>query len=97
MCQDGIAVCSRRNASEDILEVFQLLIRSFFGPIMDIQMLEILRVIPSERSSLGDRKHQYYLDPDDPWPEGYRLSDTWPDFKRVAGRIRRMYKLEMSD
>ena len=22
--------------------------------------------------------HQYLLDPDDPWPEGYRLSDTWP-------------------
>ena len=22
--------------------------------------------------------HQHYLDPDDPWPEGYRLSDTWP-------------------
>ncbi|WP_239378794.1 hypothetical protein, partial [Pseudomonas aeruginosa] len=18
------------------------------------------------------------LDPDDPWPQGYRLSDTWP-------------------
>ncbi|TDI74272.1 MAG: hypothetical protein E2O84_06105 [Bacteroidetes bacterium] len=22
--------------------------------------------------------HQVMLDPDDPWPEGYRLSDTWP-------------------
>lgn len=22
--------------------------------------------------------HQLLLDPDDPWPEGYRLSDTWP-------------------
>ncbi|NNE33767.1 MAG: proline racemase family protein [Rhodothermales bacterium] len=22
---------------------------------------------------------QLMLDPDDPWPEGYRLSDTWPD------------------
>ncbi len=22
--------------------------------------------------------HQYLLDPDDPWPGGYRLSDTWP-------------------
>ncbi|WP_323782995.1 trans-3-hydroxy-L-proline dehydratase [Thalassovita sp.] len=26
--------------------------------------------------------HQHMLDPDDPWPEGYRLSDTWPDLKR---------------
>lgn len=25
--------------------------------------------------------HQYHLDPDDPWPAGYRLSDTWPDLK----------------
>jgi len=25
--------------------------------------------------------HQHMLDPDDPWPEGYRLSDTWPDLK----------------
>ena len=22
--------------------------------------------------------HQHMLDPDDPWPEGYKLSDTWP-------------------
>jgi len=22
--------------------------------------------------------HQLLLDPDDPWPEGYRLADTWP-------------------
>jgi proline racemase len=22
--------------------------------------------------------HEHTLDPDDPWPEGYRLSDTWP-------------------
>src|SRR5699024_9418339 len=22
--------------------------------------------------------HQHMLDPHDPWPEGYRLSDTWP-------------------
>ena len=23
--------------------------------------------------------HQYMLDPTDPWPRGYRLSDTWPN------------------
>jgi len=22
--------------------------------------------------------HQYMLDPADPWPDGYRLADTWP-------------------
>ncbi len=26
--------------------------------------------------------HQHLLDPDDPWPTGYRLADTWP---KVAG------------
>tara|TARA_R110002124_G_scaffold122044_3_gene280611 strand:+ start:4303 stop:5340 length:1038 start_codon:yes stop_codon:yes gene_type:complete len=25
--------------------------------------------------------HQHMLDPNDPWPQGYRLSDTWPDYK----------------
>lgn len=46
-----------------------------------------------EETTLGDKKaiipsirgrawitgtHQIMLDPDDPWPGGYRLSDTWP-------------------
>jgi proline racemase len=22
--------------------------------------------------------HQHFVDPDDPWPRGYRLADTWP-------------------
>jgi len=22
--------------------------------------------------------HQHLVDPDDPWPRGYRLADTWP-------------------
>ncbi|HEY1780721.1 MAG TPA: proline racemase family protein [Roseiarcus sp.] len=25
--------------------------------------------------------NQYMLDPDDPWPSGYRLSDTWPHLR----------------
>lgn len=25
--------------------------------------------------------HQHMLDPSDPWPEGYRLADTWPQYK----------------
>ena len=27
--------------------------------------------------------HQHMLDPSDPWPQGYRLSDTWPMPQRV--------------
>ena len=25
--------------------------------------------------------HQHMLDPDDPWPEGYKIADTWPVMK----------------
>ena len=25
--------------------------------------------------------HQHTLDPEDPWPDGYRLSDTWPEIR----------------
>lgn len=28
--------------------------------------------------------HQLMLDPDDPWPEGYRVADTWPMAKGVV-------------
>ena len=24
--------------------------------------------------------HQHTVDPADPWPRGYRLSDTWPQY-----------------
>jgi proline racemase len=26
--------------------------------------------------------YQYFLEPTDPWPEGYRIADTWPMFNR---------------
>ena len=36
-------------------------------------------IIPSIRGRAWiTGTHQIMLDPDDPWPEGYRLSDTWP-------------------
>ncbi|MEM8842148.1 MAG: proline racemase family protein, partial [Pseudomonadota bacterium] len=25
--------------------------------------------------------HQHMLDPQDPWPNGYRLTDTWPPYE----------------
>ena len=27
--------------------------------------------------------HQLMCDPDDPWPSGYRLTDTWPKQKKL--------------
>jgi trans-L-3-hydroxyproline dehydratase len=36
-------------------------------------------IIPSiEGSAWITGVHQHMLDPTDPWPGGYRLSDTWP-------------------
>ena len=36
-------------------------------------------IIPSIRGRAWiTGTHQFMLDPEDPWPEGYRLSDTWP-------------------
>ena len=36
-------------------------------------------VVPSLRGRAWiTGTHQHLLDPDDPWPAGYRLSDTWP-------------------
>lgn len=36
-------------------------------------------IIPSIRGRAWiTGTHQLMLDPEDPWPEGYRLSDTWP-------------------
>jgi proline racemase len=37
-------------------------------------------IIPSiEGQAWITGTHQYMLDPTDPWPGGYRLSDTWPN------------------
>ena len=36
-------------------------------------------IVPSVRGrAFITGTHQHMLDPKDPWPEGYRLSDTWP-------------------
>ena len=63
----------------------RLIGRSIIGSEFDCAIVE--------ETSVGDKKaiipsirgrawitgtHQVMLDPDDPWPEGYRLSDTWP-------------------
>ena len=38
-----------------------------------------IAIIPSIRGRAWiTGTHQLMLDPEDPWPEGYRLSDTWP-------------------
>ncbi|MDP1731835.1 MAG: proline racemase family protein [Devosia sp.] len=41
-----------------------------------------MAIIPSiEGRAWITGTHQHMLDPDDPWPGGYRLSDTWPQHR----------------
>jgi proline racemase len=62
--------------------------RSIIGGEFDCRIEEETRVAGREAiiPSLSGRvwitgMHQHMLDPADPWPQGYRLSDTWPDLK----------------
>ena len=59
--------------------------RSIIGSRFDcrIQETTMMGDKPAIRPSVAGRAwvtgtHQFMLDPSDPWPEGYRLSDTWP-------------------
>lgn len=51
----------------------------FSGQILGEETVGSLSAIRSEISGRGwiTGIHQHMLDPSDPWPEGYRLSDTW--------------------
>jgi proline racemase len=52
----------------------------FLGRIVDTTTIGDTAAIIPEISGRAwiTGTHQHMLDPDDPWPEGYRLSDTWP-------------------
>ena len=58
---------------------------SIIGSTFTGRILEETRVggIPAIVPEIAGRAwitgvHQHMLDPDDPWPEGYRIGDTWP-------------------
>lgn len=62
--------------------------RSLIGSIFSGKIVEETRVgdIPAIIPEISGRgwitgSHQHMLDPADPWPEGYRLSDTWPRYR----------------
>ena len=38
---------------------------------------------------------QLMLDPDDPWPEGYRIADTWPGKRCPTSRLRGVVELNI--
>ncbi len=54
----------------------------FFCRLEKVVMLEKTRaIIPSITGRAWiTGTHQHMLDPDDPWPGGYKIADTWPKF-----------------
>ncbi len=59
---------------------------SIIGSLFDCAIVEETTVgaLPAISPQLAGRgyisgTHQHMLNPADPWPHGYRLSDTWPD------------------
>ena len=67
----------------DTLTVRSIINSEFTGTIVETTNLgETPAIIPeiSGRAWITGT-HQHMLDPDDPWPQGYRLSDTWPNYK----------------
>ena len=63
----------------DSLTVTSLIDSTFRGRIVAETSVGGRPAVVPEISGRGwiTGTHQHMLDPDDPWPEGYRLSDTW--------------------
>lgn len=61
------------------LEAVSVIGSTFQGRILGPEKVGTLPAIRPEISGRGwiTGTHQHMLDPDDPWPRGYRLSDTW--------------------
>jgi proline racemase len=87
----GTALCARMAILRqsgvmrvgDVLTVSSIINSEFSGSILeDTSVGSNLAIVP-EVSGRGwiTGTHQYLLDPSDPWPEGYRLTDTWPNYK----------------
>lgn len=64
---------------DDRLTAVSLIGSRFTGRILGETTVGGLPAVLPELSGRGwiTGTHQHMLDPDDPWPEGYRLSDTW--------------------
>jgi proline racemase len=83
----GTALCARmavlhargQMAREDTLTAVSLIGSTFAGRILGQTTVGDRPAILPELSGRGwiTGIHQHMLDPSDPWPEGYRLSDTW--------------------
>jgi len=85
----GTAACARmallhakgEMTAEDSLTIESIIGSTFDGRIVAETTLEDKpAIVPQITGSAWiTGTHQHMLDPSDPWPEGYRLSDTWPN------------------
>jgi len=83
----GTAVSARMallHAQGKMVEMQSLVAKSIIGSSFTgrISKTILLNGIPAILPEISGRAwisgaYQLLLDPDDPWPEGYRLSDTW--------------------
>lgn len=66
-------------SEDDRLTAVSLIGSTFAGRILGTTTVGDLPAIRPEISGRGwiTGIHQHMLDPSDPWPEGYRLTDTW--------------------
>ena len=63
----------------EVLTQVSLIGSTFAGRTLGTTLVGDVPAIRPEISGRGwiTGMHQHMLDPTDPWPEGYRLSDTW--------------------
>jgi len=66
----------------DCFEAKSLIGSTFQGRILETVESSHLKALVTEISGRAwiTGTHQHMLDPTDPWPQGYRLSDTWPKY-----------------
>ena len=64
---------------DDVFHAYSIIGSEFQGRILGQDKVGATPAIIPEISGRAwiTGSHQHMLDPDDPWPEGYRLSDTW--------------------
>ncbi len=83
----GTALCARMAVLQargqmgvgDSLTTVSVIGSTFTGRILGTTLVGGIPAILPELSGRGwiTGTHQHMLDPEDPWPEGYRLTDTW--------------------
>lgn len=77
-----LAVLRARNRIEpgQALIARSIIDSTFVGRIeSETRVAELPAVIPSiEGRAWTTGRKELWVDPDDPWPEGYRVADTWP-------------------